>query len=71
MSDVDHSQCRRNARLAYWAMAAAILETAALFFYPLPEAAMWPTYGLWGTVIGAQVGTSVWDDITARRLGVR
>lgn len=69
MSEANHSQCRRNHRLAAWALGAAILQTGALFWLPFPEGAMWPTYGLWASVIGAQMGTSVWDDITARRLG--
>ncbi len=63
----DHWKNRR--RLAHWAMAAAILETGALFWLPLPAAALWPSYGLWGTVIGAYMGTAVWDDLVARKLG--
>lgn len=62
---------RNRRRLAQRAMAAAILETCALFVLPLPEAALWPTYGLWATVIGAYMGTAVWDDVVARRLGQR
>ncbi|MDR5867287.1 hypothetical protein [Halomonas koreensis] len=73
MSDHPESRdwWRNRRRLAHWAMAAAILETAALFWLPLPEAALWPTYGLWGTVIGAYMGTAIWDDVVARRLGQR
>lgn len=56
-------------RLAGWAMAAAILETAALFWLPLPDMAVIASYGLWGTTIGALMGTAAWDDVVARRLG--
>ncbi len=68
----DHREADRwknRRRLASWAMAAAILETGALFWLELPAAALWPTYGLWASVLGAYMGTAVWDDVVARRLG--
>lgn len=62
-------------RHSYISLTAAVAETAVLSVAWINggdlarvEPLLWPSYMLWASIIGAYIGTSIVDDIQARKL---